>query len=50
VAAINTDYTAVVEGTITPSANGTFQIQHATEVAASAATIRNGSSLAYRAI
>jgi hypothetical protein len=50
VPAINTDYVATVEGVILPSANGTFQLQHATEVAASAATVRNGSNLTYRTV
>lgn len=43
VEAINTDYIAVVEGLIVPSANGTLQLQHATEVNASGVTIRQPS-------
>jgi hypothetical protein len=43
VPATNTDYIAVIEGILLPSANGTLQVQAATEVAASALTVRNGS-------
>lgn len=43
VAAASTDYLAVVEGVLLPSANGTLQLQAATEVNASAVTVRNGS-------
>lgn len=50
VPAINTDLLAVMDGLIVPSANGTVQVQHATEVAASAATIRRGSTLSYKAL
>lgn len=50
VAAINTDYVASITGVLVPSANGTFQLQHATEVAATAATVRAGSHIAYRAV
>lgn len=50
VPAANTDYLAVIEGVIVPSASGTLQLQFATEVAGSAATVRAGSSLAYRAL
>lgn len=50
VAAINTDYTALINGVLVPSANGTFQLQHATEVATTAATVRTGSHLTYRAV
>jgi hypothetical protein len=50
VPAINTDLLASIEGVLIPSASGTFQLQHASEVAGSAVTIRNGSNLAYRAL
>lgn len=50
VQAANTDYLAKIEGIILPSANGTVQLQHATEIAASAATVRPGSHIAYRSI
>jgi hypothetical protein len=50
VQAANTDYVAVIQGVLIPSASGTFQLQFASEVALSAATIRPGSHLAYRAI
>lgn len=50
VQAANTDYVAVIEGILIPSANGTFQLQAASEVLASAATLRPGSHLAYRVI
>ena len=43
VQAINTDYLAIVEGNILPSADGTLQLQFATEVAGSAVTVRQGS-------
>ncbi len=42
VQAATTDYFAVIEGNILPSANGTLQVQCGTEIAASAATIRQG--------
>jgi hypothetical protein len=44
VQAANTDYFAVLEGTILPSTGGTLQLKFASEVASSAATIRQGSS------
>lgn len=44
VAAANADNLAVIEGVLLPSANGTLQLQAATEVAASAATVRAGSN------
>jgi hypothetical protein len=50
VEAINTDYVAVVHGILVPSANGTFQLQHASEVAASNVTIRRGSVLTYQTL
>lgn len=50
VVAATTDYLAVIEGVILPSANGTVQLQARTEVAASAATVRNGSHLSWQAI
>lgn len=50
VVAANTDHLAVVEGLILPSADGTFKLQHATEIANSAATVRRGSHLAHRAV
>ena len=50
VAAINTDYVATITGVLVPSANGTFQLQHASEVAATVATVRAGSHIAYRAV
>jgi hypothetical protein len=44
VQAANTDYVAIVEGTIRTGATaGTVQLRYASEVAASAVTIRNGS-------
>jgi hypothetical protein len=43
VQAINTDYLAEIIGVILPSANGTLQVTHATEVAASGVTVRQGS-------
>jgi hypothetical protein len=43
VEAINTDYVAVIEGVIVPSANGTLQLQHATEVNTSNVLVRQGS-------
>lgn len=42
---INSDHHAVVEGTVLPSANGTVQLTARSEIAGSAATVRNGSSL-----
>jgi hypothetical protein len=50
VQAINTDYVATLSGILLPSANGTFQLQHATEIAGSAITIRRGSVLSYSAV
>lgn len=41
---INTDYVAVVEGIILPSANGTLQLRYGSEVAASNVIIRQGSA------
>ena len=43
VQAANTDYFAIIEGMILASANGTLQVQHASEVASSGVTIRQGS-------
>ena len=43
VAVINANYTAVIEGRILPSANGTVWLQIGSEIATSAITIRNGS-------
>lgn len=43
VQAITTTYAAIIRGLILPSANGTIQVQHATEVAASGVTIKQGS-------
>lgn len=43
VAAANTDYLAVIEGVLLPTANGNLQLRAATEIANSALTIRNGS-------
>ena len=43
--AANTDYLAVIEGTIRPSANGTLHVYHAGEVAtASGAVVRQNSN------
>lgn len=42
--AANTDHLAVLEGVLLPSAGGTLQITAATEVAASALTVRAGSN------
>lgn len=50
VQATNTDYTALMFGVVQPSANGTFQLQHATEIAGSAVTVRRGSVLSYTTI
>ena len=50
VQAANTDYIATVEGVIVPSANGTVQLQHASEVAGSGVTIRRGSVLSYTVV
>lgn len=50
VQAANTDYVALVWGILQPSANGTFQLQHASEVAGSGVTVRAGSHLSYRAL
>lgn len=49
VAAINTDYLAVIEGVILPSANGIVQVRHASEVAASGVTVRRASMIVYDA-
>lgn len=49
VAVINVNYTAVIEGRILPSANGTIWLQIGSEIAASAITIRNGSFLMWQA-
>lgn len=43
VPAANTDYLAIVEGIVVPSASGTLQLRAASEVASSAVTIRRGS-------
>jgi hypothetical protein len=43
VQAINTNYVAVLKGVILPSGNGTLQVQHATEIAASGITVKRGS-------
>ena len=40
--AINTDYLAVVDGVILPSANGTLQLQFAAETTGATVTCRNG--------
>lgn len=42
VAAINTDYLAVVDGLILPSANGTLQLQFAAETTGATVTCRQG--------
>ena len=42
VPAINTDYLAVVDGFILPSANGTLQLQFAAETTGATVTCRNG--------
>lgn len=47
VAAANTDFIAVINGVIKPSANGTLQLQFASEVALSNAVIRDGSYIEY---
>lgn len=44
VPAINTDYLAIVEGIIVPSANGTLQLQAGTETGTTVVTVRSGSS------
>lgn len=46
----NTDYIANLSGVLIASANGTFQLQQATEVAASAVTVRQGSYVAWDVI
>lgn len=43
VPAINTDYILIVEGCILPSANGTLQLQAATETGTTVVTVRQGS-------
>jgi len=43
VQAINTDYIAIVEGTIAPSANGTLQLRAANETGTTTVTVRQGS-------
>lgn len=43
VPAINTDYVQIVEGVILPSANGTLQLQAATETGTTTVTVRQGS-------
>lgn len=43
VPAINTDYLLTVEGLILPSANGTLQLQAATETGTTVVTVRQGS-------
>lgn len=43
VPAINTDYVQIVEGLILPSANGTLQLQAATETGTTIVTVRQGS-------
>ena len=45
VPAANTNYLCQLEGAFSPSANGTFQLRAATEIAASNATVRAGSFL-----
>lgn len=42
VAAINTDYLAILDGFILPSANGTLQLQFAAETTGATVTCRNG--------
>lgn len=44
VQAANTDYVAVIEGTILPSANGTLQVRFANETGAVVVTARQGST------
>lgn len=39
----NSDFTAVIDGVIKPSANGTLQVQHAVTAGAASVTIRLGS-------
>lgn len=43
VPAINTDYIAVVEGLLVPSANGTLQLRAGTETGTTVVTVRQGS-------
>ena len=43
VPAINTDYVSVLEGVLLPSANGTLQVQAATETGTTIVTVRQGS-------
>jgi hypothetical protein len=45
VQAVATTYYAVLEGIMRPTANGTFQVQCGTEVAASAITVKARSSI-----
>lgn len=40
---INTDYTAIVDGVIVPTANGTLQLRAATETGVGPVTVRQGS-------
>ena len=44
VVAINTDYPAVIEGVIVPSAAGTLMLQYAAETTGSTVTLRQGSA------
>ena len=43
-AATNTDYIAVIEGVILPSATGTLMVQYAAETTGATVTMRNGSA------
>jgi hypothetical protein len=47
---VNTDHLAVINGLFVPTANGTVQVQHASEVSGSAVTVRAGSVLQYQEI
>ena len=50
VQAATTDYVATIEGVLVPSANGTVQLQAATEIAASNITVRAGSLIGWQAV
>lgn len=47
---INTDYVAIIEGIILPSADGSVQLRYGPEVDATAVRIRSGSMVVYDAV
>lgn len=50
VQAITTDYLATIHGILLPSAGGTFQLQHGSEIAGSNVIVRQGSHIQYEII